>query len=96
MPNFVSFSSSISEEIRRNYVVAAHAITSALTGATSPSFFGFRPDDLIVGNFCLAQFVAEVPVSFVTNQQFFSKFRGDNRIDFQVVPFVLQDLFEIW
>ena len=48
-------------------MVTAHAITSAQTGATSPTFFGFRPDDLVVGNFGLAQFVTEVPGFFVTN-----------------------------
>ena len=96
MPDFVSFSSSIGEEIRRNYVVATHAITSALTGATPPSFFGFRSDDLVVSNFGLAQFFAEVPISLVTDSWFFPKFLVDGRVYFQVVPFVLQDLFEIW
>ena len=46
-------------------MIAAHAITSAQTRATSPSFLGFRPDDLVVGDFGLAQFVAEGPVSLV-------------------------------
>ena len=67
MANFISFSGSIGEKIRRNYVVTTHAITSAQTGATSPTFLGFRPDDLVVGNFGLAQFATDVPVSFVTN-----------------------------
>ena len=67
MANFVSFSGSISEEIHQSYVITAYAISSTQTGATSPLFCGFRPDDLVVGNFGLAQFVAEVLVSFVTN-----------------------------
>ena len=77
-------------------MIAAHAITSALTRATSTSFLGFRPDDLVVGDFGLAQFIAEAPVSFITNYRFLPKFRADGRIDFQVLPFVLQDLFEVW
>ena len=46
-------------------MIAAHAITLAQTRAASPSFFGFRPDDLVVGDVGLAQFVAEGPVSLV-------------------------------
>ena len=95
MSKFVSFPCPIGEKICRNHVVAAHAITSALTGATPPSFFGFRPDDLIVSDFRLAQFFAEVPVSFIANSWFFSKFFVDGRVYFQVVPFILKDLFEI-
>ena len=76
-------------------MIAAHAITSAQTRATSPSFLGFRPDDLVVGNFGLAQFVAEGPVSLVAYQRFLLKFLIYRGVDLQVVPFVLQDLLEV-
>ena len=77
-------------------MITAHAITSTLTGATSTSIYGFRPDDFVVGYFRLTQFVPEIPVPFITDQWFFLKFFVDRGVDFQVVPFLIQDLFEIW
>ena len=76
-------------------MAAAHAVTSALTGAAPSSSFWFRPDDLVVSDFGLTQFFAEVPVSFITNPWFFSKFIVDGGVYFQVVPFIFKDLFEI-
>ena len=76
-------------------MVTAHAVTAPQTRATSPSFLGFRPDDLVVGNFGLAQFVAEGPVSLVAYEGFLLKFLFYRGVDLQVVPFVLQDLFEV-
>ena len=63
-------------------MAAAHAVTSALTGAAPSSSYWFRPDDPVVRDFRLAQFFAEVPVSFVANSRFFSKFFADGRVYF--------------
>ena len=63
-------------------MIATHAICSAQTGAASTTFFGFLPDDPVVGDFGLSQFIAEVPVSSIANYRFISKFSTDGRINF--------------
>ena len=77
-------------------MVAAHAVTTPQTGATPPSFYGFYPDHFVVCDFGLTQFIPEVPVPFVANERFVPKFLVDRWIYFQVVPFLLKDLLEVW
>ena len=75
-------------------MVTAQAIFSAQAGAAPTQFFWFLPDDLIVGDFCLAQFIPEVPVPSIANNWFVVKFFLDGWVDFQVLPLVVQDFLE--
>ena len=74
MSYFISLSCSICEEVSRNYVIVAHPISPAQTGAASTKFFWVTPDDFIVADFGLNQLITEVPISSIANYRFIPEF----------------------